>query len=185
MPYPYPVRIRRTLISMHIELRPIVQVLEGTPVGLLDGKPLVYHGRTPSVAGHEYLPAEIGPSIVDAVDRAACLVWGSSWKSDLARVSNLNRRTFNSDRIEKFGLPAWMLTLLGKAASYPNPRSLGYMTLAVCELLDTQTSRNGCMPGMQRTPPTGNIEPQAHHMLDYALDMVLTARSRKTGHRLR
>lgn len=111
---------------MRIELKPMPAPAEGVAVGTLDGRPLVYVGRTAHVDGQPLPHGDIAEALADAVDRAASEVLGGEWSKPLALVTGLNPRTVNRDRIRQWGLPVWVLTMLGQAAAHELPRALGH-----------------------------------------------------------
>lgn len=121
---------------MRIELRPDVRspIPDAVCVGTLDGAPLAYVARAPFVGTAPVEPDTIAVALAEAVDVAAARVFGSEWSSDLARVTGLNRRTVTRDRIEKYGLPAFVLTLIGRAAAHRHPRALGFHMLGISAL---------------------------------------------------
>lgn len=116
---------------MHIVLKPMPQSPGSVCVGTADGEPLSYRGRDLHVGDRLVSMAEIGEDLVDAVDRAATRVLGSEWVTSLARLAQVNRRTTSKDRIAKFGLPDYVLLLLGHAAAHEHPRALGHALLCV------------------------------------------------------
>lgn len=111
---------------MRIELKPMPAPAEGVAVGTLDGRPLVYVGRTAHVDGQSLPHGDIADALADAVDRAASEVLGGEWSKPLALVTGLNPRTCNRDRIGQWGLPTWVLVMLGQAAAHEMPRALGH-----------------------------------------------------------
>ncbi|GJD66484.1 hypothetical protein [Methylobacterium frigidaeris] len=120
---------------MRIELLPIDEGLyDGVAVGTLDGEPLVYVERTAHVRGQRLAHKDIALALVDAVDVAASRVLGPEWSKPLAMVTGLNQRTCNRDRIERWGLPPWVLVLLARAAASEHPRALGHMLMACASL---------------------------------------------------
>lgn len=116
---------------MRIELKPMPAAAEGVAVGTLDGRPLVYVGRTAHVDGQPLSHGDIAEALADAVDRAASELLGGEWSKPLALVTGLNPRTCNRDRIRQWGLPAWVLVMLGQATQQYQPRALGHMMQAV------------------------------------------------------
>ena len=123
---------------MQIELIPGVVAPLGIAVGLADGQPLSYEGRTPHIAGRPVTHAEIANPLADAVDVAASRVFGGEWPGDLSKVTTLNRRTTTHDRVIKFGLPPWVLVMLGRAAAERHSRAVGYHMLAIASLRDSE-----------------------------------------------
>jgi hypothetical protein len=124
---------------MRIELRsglrsPIPSAL---CVGLIDGKPLSYVDRTPYIGTEPTTHAAIAEPLADAVDEAAQRVFGGEWNGDLSRVTGINRRTVTHDRIMRYGLPPWVLALVGRASAHPHPRALGFHLLGLAALRDT------------------------------------------------
>lgn len=120
---------------MHIELVPFGEGLyDGVAVGLLDGRPLVYVDRRAHVDGRELAHGDIAVALVEAVNVAASRILGPEWSKPLAAVTGLNARTCNRDRIERWGLPPWVLVLLARGAAVEHPRALGHMLLAVASL---------------------------------------------------
>jgi hypothetical protein len=103
-------------------------------VGTLDGRPLVYDGRTPTVDGHVRPQSQIGDALLTAVDEACTVAWGVEWSKPLSVVTGLNQRTCSRDRVARWGLPAWVLRMLGEVASAPNPRAMGDFLLGVARL---------------------------------------------------
>lgn len=123
----------------HIVLKPMPQSPGAICVGTADGAPLAYRGRDLYVGDHLVTMAEVGEDLVDAVDRAATRVLGSEWVTSLARLAQVNRRTTSKDRIAKFGLPDYVLLLLGHAAAHEHPRALGHALLCV-EAIQSDTT---------------------------------------------
>lgn len=120
---------------MLIELVPLDEGLhDGTAVGLLDGRPLVYVERRAHVDGRQYAHGDIADAFVEAVNVAATKILGPEWSKPLAQITGLNARTCNRDRIHRWGLPPWVLVLLARGAASEHPRALGHMLLAVASL---------------------------------------------------
>lgn len=120
---------------MQIELVPIDEGLyDGTAVGLLDGQPLVYVERTAHVGGQALAHGDIAEALVEAVNVAASRILGPEWSKPLAAVTGLNARTCNRDRIQRWGLPPWVLVLLARGAASEHPRAMGHMLMAVASL---------------------------------------------------
>lgn len=149
---------------MHIELVPGVEAPIGTAVGRIDGQPLSYVGRVPHVAGQPSTHAEIAQALADAVDVAAKRLFGAEWASDLATVTTLNRRTTTHDRIVKFGLPPWVLVVLGRAAAVRDARAVGYHMLALASLRDSA----GREPARERD----HMQSISEHNVALAIDLV-------------
>lgn len=124
---------------MRIELRPGIDspVPGALCVGLVDGQPLSYVDRTPYVGREATTHAEIAEPLADAMDAAAQRVFGGEWNGDLSRITGINRRTVTHDRIMRYGLPAWVLALVARAAAHPHPRALGFHLLGLAALRDT------------------------------------------------
>jgi len=116
---------------VHIVLKPMPQSTGAVCVGTADGEPLTYRGRDLLVNDRPVTMADVGEDLVNAVDRAATRVLGSEWVTSLARLAQVNRRTTSKDRIAKFGLPDYVLLLLGHAAAHEHPRALGHALLCV------------------------------------------------------
>ncbi|GJD74514.1 hypothetical protein MKK50_15750 [Methylobacterium sp. J-043] len=119
-----------------IILHPGAKADVGVPVGTIDGQVLSFVDKTPHIDGEAVPFDEIGRDLSDAVEEAAVVIFGNEWSTDLGRVTGLNRRTVTRDRIERFGVAAWVYTLLGRAATSSCPRAFGYMLLASAELCD-------------------------------------------------
>ncbi|MGU3449812.1 hypothetical protein [Methylobacterium sp. 391_Methyba4] len=120
---------------MIIELVPLDEGLhDGTAVGLLDGRPLVYVDRRAHVDGRQLAHGDIAEALIEAVDVAASRILGPEWSKPLAAVTGLNARTCNRDRIRQWGLPPWVLVLLAKGAASEHPRAMGHMLMAVASL---------------------------------------------------
>lgn len=111
---------------MRIELKPMPPQVKGVAVGTLDGRPLVYVGRAAHVDGQPLPHSEIAEALAEAIDRVASELLGGEWSKPLALVTGLNPRTVNRDRIRQWGLPVWVLTMLGQAAEHELPRALGH-----------------------------------------------------------
>lgn len=116
---------------MKIVLKPMHEMPEGICVGTLDGFPLIYVGRTAHVDGRALPHGEIAEALVEAVDLAATQILGGEWSKPLALVTGLNARTCNRDRIRQWGLPPWVLVLLGRAAAHQHARALGHILQGV------------------------------------------------------
>lgn len=167
---------------MPILLRPVPDVPDA--VGVVDGAPLTYQGRTPHVGGRPVAHEEIAEDLAAAVDAAATALWGGDYVNALARTTSLNRRTVTPDRIAKNGLPAWVLRLLGSAAAAGTPRAMGYLVLAAVELVDRGPYSQG--DALARTPPEDrhDLGVVSRAGMDVALSLVLgarDARERPTG----
>lgn len=104
---------------------------EGAIVGTLDGQPLLRIGRDWRTPTRDYTTEEIGEALVEAVDEAATRVLGPEWVTNLARLSQLNRRSTSKDRIAKSGLPEYVLAWLGRAADSDFPRAIGHHLMAL------------------------------------------------------
>ncbi|ARO54049.1 hypothetical protein B2G69_07750 [Methylorubrum zatmanii] len=169
---------------MRIELRPDLQAPEGEAVGLADGEVLAYVGRIPHIGGRPYRQADIAPYLAVAVSEAATLVWGGEWTLDLSRVTRLNRRTVTKDRIEKYGLPSWVLALVGRAAAHPHPRALGYIMLGFAELNDHGPYT--VSPTTARTEREGRerLSFNAWNAMKQASEMIFAARDERHKHHL-
>jgi len=167
---------------MPIALRPVTDVPDA--VGVVDGAPLTYQGRTAHVGGCPVEHAEIAEDLAAAVDAAATALWGGDYVNSLARVTALNRRTVTPDRIARNGLPAWVLRLLGTAAAAGTPRAMGYLLLAAVELVDRGPYTQG--QTITRTLPQDrhDLGVVSRAGMDAALALVLgarDARERPTG----
>lgn len=173
------------LAAMRIELRPDIQSPHGVPVGTLDGDPLVYRGRIPYVAGRPYRQADIAPALAEAVDVAATSVFGSEWSTDLGKVTGLSRRTCGRDRIGQFGIPSWVLVLLGRMASHDCPRAIGYALLAVAELHDRGPYAKGSFDHSMMTAGRDRDEVETFARLSFeeAIELVFLARDERSRHR--
>ncbi|TXN41711.1 hypothetical protein FV232_17165 [Methylobacterium sp. WL30] len=112
---------------MKIILKSVPDQAEGIAVGTLDGFPLYYVGRTAHVDGRALQHGDIAEAMIDAVDYAAAQVLGGEWSKPLALVTGLNARTCNRDRIRQWGLPPWVLVLLGRASEHRHARALGFI----------------------------------------------------------
>lgn len=119
-----------------VTLHPNAKAEIGVAVGTLDGQVLSFVDKAPYVGGRPVEYSEIGYDVSIAVEEAAVVVFGPEWSTDLGRVTALNRRTVTRDRIERFGVAAWVYELLGRAATCPCPRAFGHMMLAAAELCD-------------------------------------------------
>lgn len=124
---------------MRIELRPEVRspIPGALAVGIIDGKPLSYVDRTPHIGKEPTTHAAIAEALADAVDEAAQRVFGGEWNGDLSRITGINRRTVTHDRIMKYGLPPWVIALVGRASAHPHPRALGFILLSLASLRDS------------------------------------------------
>ncbi|WP_445500645.1 hypothetical protein [Microvirga sp. G4-2] len=165
---------------MKIELKPMPDSDVGLAVGTLDGKPLVYDGRTPLVAGQPVEHREIASALVDAVDRAASAVFGPEWVKDLSLVTGLNVRTVQRDRIVKYGLPSVALKTLAEASAYEEPRALGYLMLAVARMYEDRAVESAV-----KSVPTGakgEVSVKSQVLLAQALEMVDWLRVRRAQH---
>ncbi len=171
---------------MRIELHPGIQFPDGVSVGTLDGAPLVYRGRIPYVAGRPYRQAEIAPALAEAVDVAATAVFGSEWSTDLSKVTGLSRRTCGRDRIVRFGIPSWVLVLLGRMASHGCPRGLGYALLSVAEIHGGGPYTKGIFDHSRTTAgkDRGTAETFARLSLEEAIVLVNLAKDERSRHRI-
>jgi hypothetical protein len=170
---------------MRIELRPDVQAPEGEAVGLADGEVLAYVGRTPHIGGCPCRQADIAPALAIAVSEAASQVWGGEWTLDLSRVTGLNRRTVTKDRIEKYGLPSWVLALVGRAAAHPHPRALGYFLLGAADIHDSADRwHDSTIKSLATIPSRDGLELKAWKAAESAVDMVYLAREERFKSRL-
>lgn len=116
---------------MKVRLIPMPEMPDGTYVGTLDGAPLVYVGRTAHVDRRPLQHGEIAEALFDAIDYAAAKVLGGEWSKPLSLITGLNARTCNRDRIRQWGLPPWVLVLLGRAAAHQHARALGHILQGV------------------------------------------------------
>ncbi|GJD79584.1 hypothetical protein GCM10007886_33410 [Methylobacterium gregans] len=160
--------------GMRVVLAPVPEHPDA--IGLVDGMPLKFEGRTPFVGGRPVEHADIAEHLADAVEAAASALWGSDYTNALARVSDLNRRTVTRDRFARNGLPMWLLGLLGRAAAAPAPRAMGYLLLAATELVDRGPYSQG--GAVTRTHPRDRdaLGVLAREGFDEALALVHGAR---------
>jgi hypothetical protein len=165
---------------MKIELKPMPASSAGIAVGMLDGQPLVYDGRTPLIAGQPFEHREIASALVTAVDEAATAVFGAEWVKDLALVTGLNVRTCQRDRILRYGFPATGLRMLGQAAAFDEPRAFGHLMLAVAHMYDVRSVGSAVMRVLPRSK--GEVSVTSQKLLAEALDMVDWLRVRKAQH---
>jgi hypothetical protein len=148
--------------DMKIVLKPLDLSVpaEGAIVGTLNGQPLLRIGREWRTPARDYTTDELGEALVEAVDEAATAVLGPEWVTNLARLSQLNRRSTSKDRIAKSGLPEYVLVWLGRAADSDFPRAIGHHLMA----LDIVQSAPGISiesEGMPGPDGTGTVRPTA------------------------
>jgi hypothetical protein len=148
----------------------MLQPADGVCVGVLDGEPLVFHGRVATAGGREVEAKSIAPEILEAVDVAAREVFGPEWVQALALVTGLNPRTCQRDRIGRYGLPAPILRALGEAAAEPWPRVTGDMMLACARLLKTNAPGNASTVHGERHPRFAG--PPAGMPVDVTMDTI-------------
>jgi hypothetical protein len=165
---------------MKIELKPMPASSAGIAVGMLDGQPLVYDGRTPLIAGQPFEHREIASALVTAVDEAATAVFGAEWVKDLALVTGLNVRTCQRDRILRYGFPATGLRMLGQAAAFDEPRALGHLLLAVANMYEARAVAGAFKTVLAATK--GEVSVKSQVLLGEALEMVDWLRVRKAQH---
>jgi hypothetical protein len=167
---------------MRIELKPMPERTDGLVVGTLDGAPLVFQGRKPLVGDRVFEHHEVQQALLDAVDEAAGALFGSEWPRPLSIVTGLNARSCAKDRVWKYGLPGWVLVLLGRAAAHDSPRALGDILLGVARIRDNYLSGT-TVPG---TSPRDRdaIAGHAWRVLNEALDTVAWVRERRAEHRV-
>ena len=139
-PFPIPGAIAvKIVLRSRQELNPKTFDLQEYEVGEVDGRyPLVYRGRLPHVAGQQVTHDDLAEALVPAVERAGEAILGGEWSKPLARITGLNQRTVNRDRIFKHGLPPWVLLLLATASQHEHARALGYVLLGVAEIYDAE-----------------------------------------------
>jgi hypothetical protein len=167
---------------MKIDLKPMPESREGLVVGTLDGAPLVFQGRKPVAADRVYEHSEIQQALLDAVDEAAGALFGSEWPRPLSIVTGLNARSCAKDRVWKYGLPAWVLVLLGKAAAHDSPRALGDILLGVARIRDAHLAGTTIPETSSRDRDA--IAGHAWRVLNEALDTVAWVRERRAEHRV-
>jgi hypothetical protein len=167
---------------MKIDLRPMPESREGLVVGTLDGAPLVFQGRKPVAADRVYEHHEIQQALLDAVDETAGALFGSEWPRPLSIVTGLNARSCAKDRVWKYGLPAWVLILLGKASAHDSPRALGDILLGVARIRDTHLTATTAPATSPRDRDA--IAGHAWRVLNDALDTVAWVRERRAEHRV-
>jgi hypothetical protein len=167
---------------MKIDLKPMPESREGLVVGTLDGAPLVFQGRKPVAADRVYEHSEIQQALLDAVDEAAGALFGSEWPRPLSIVTGLNARSCAKDRVWKYGLPAWVLVLLGKAAAHDSPRALGDILLGVARIRDAHLAGTTVPETSSRDRDA--IAGHAWRVLNEALDTVAWVRERRAEYRV-
>ena len=158
---------------MRIELRPGFRspVPGAMCVGIIDGKPLSYLDRTPHIGAEPTTHAAIAEALADGVDEAATRVFGSEWNGDLSRITGINRRTVTHDRIMKFGLPPWVLDLVGRASAHPHPRTLGFILLSLAALRDDVDRETSLVVCNESAPEQG----KGYHALQLGVPVVSDA----------
>jgi hypothetical protein len=167
---------------MKIELKPMPDRPDGLVVGTLDGAPLYFQGRKPLVGDRVFEHHEIQQALLDAVDEAAGALFGSEWPRPLSVVTGLNARSCAKDRVWKYGLPAWVLILLGKAAAHDSPRALGDILIGVARIRDDHLSGTTVPATSPRDRDA--IAGHAWRVLNDALDTVAWVRERRAEHRV-
>jgi hypothetical protein len=161
--------------GMRIVFQPMPPDPAGDVVGTLDGAPLVYVGRVPTVADVRYTHEEIGEAYLDALEVLAAKVLGGDWSRPLATVTGLNQRTTARDRIAKSGLPTWVIFMLIEAASHEHPRALGDLLCAVARLRGLTDLRYGMGAAAAHAR-------QSHAALDVALRLHEWGHARRLAH---
>lgn len=165
---------------MRIDLRPMPQPRDGgICVGLLDGDPLTYHARVPTVGGRELIHADIADAMKEAVDEAAEALWGSEWSGPLSVATGLNRRSCSKDRVWKFGLPAWALRFLGSAYRQPNARAVGDFLCGLARAYDGDALKKGGVIA-RSAPSREDLVREANERLLQAVDLLHTMRRART-----
>lgn len=163
---------------MRIELRPGIDspVSGALCVGTADGVPLSYVDRTPYIGTEPTTHAAIAEPLADAADHYATKVFGGEWNGDLSRVTYINRRTVTHDRIMRYGLPPWVLAVIGRAAAHSNPRSLGFVLLSVAGLREVDEG------GRDRSPGREEMRRAAMEILDEGIDILRYAITERGKH---
>jgi hypothetical protein len=100
------------------------------------GKVLSYVARQPYIDGEPVDPAEIGQSMIEAVERSAGRLFGDLWVGPLQIVTGLGQRTVQRDRIRRYALPTPALLFLGRSLYVDHPRAVGYLMLSVATMWD-------------------------------------------------
>jgi len=165
-----------------IVLKPMPDRPDGLVVGTLDGAPLVFQGRKPFVGDRVFEHQEIQQALLDAVDEAASALFGSEWPRPLSIVTGLNARSCAKDRVWKYGLPGWVLILLGKAASHDSPRALGDILIGVARIRDNHLTATTVPATSPRDRDA--IAGHAWRVLNDALDTVAWVRERRAEYRV-
>lgn len=161
---------------MRIDLKPVSQPTDGgIAVGTVDGAPLVYYARVPTVGGRELAHADIADALKEAVDEAAEALWGSEWSGPLSVATGLNRRSCSKDRVWKFGLPPWALRFLGAAYRQPNPRAVGDFLCGLARAYDSDALKKGG-PVARSAPTREELIAEAQARLLQAVDLLHTMR---------
>lgn len=109
------------------------------PVGIIDGEPLWYIGRTPHAGDVPLTHADIAQELLDAVDEALSPLFGGDWPHPFHVVAGVGARAVQRDRIIKNGLPAAVLHFIGHVSAMGSkvapPRAFGDVLLAAARMM--------------------------------------------------
>ncbi len=111
----------------------------GVPVGVIDGQPFWYLGRTPHAGDVPLAHADIAQQLLDAVDEALSPLFGGDWPHPFHIVAGIGARAVQRDRIIRNGLPAAVLHFIGHASAMGSevapPRAFGDVLLAAARMM--------------------------------------------------
>jgi hypothetical protein len=81
-------------------------------------------------------PADVNPSLAEAVEAAALRVWPDGWTHAVSDVFKVNRRSLARDRLASVALPPAVMKVLGSISDSPDADGLGRIMSAMAWYAD-------------------------------------------------
>lgn len=144
------------------------------PVGVIDGQPLWYIGRTPHAGDAPLAHADIAQELLNAIDEALAPLFGGDWPHPFHVVTGVSARAVQRDRIFKNGLPPAILYFIAHTSEMGStvvpPRAFGDLLLAAARMMSVrEVGANTLRLPYREIPP---IEATLRTLIEGAVSMV-------------